>query len=141
MNRLLMVLVFLFTPVMGTTLIVSCGGCVSNPAEEKILLPAMRLAWTEVQKNVQTGIDAQLRDGAITEEGAVSLRDLTGSLNIALSKGDLEAIAASPWEVLEPVAQEGITELVRSGQASEGVAVSLRERLKNFTEAIQEVRS
>jgi hypothetical protein len=62
--------------------------------------------------------------------------DDIAAFDVALTAGDVAAIRLVPWQLLDESAQAGIAARVTVGDITEGVAVSLRERLKNFREAV-----
>ena len=106
------------------------SSCVSR-AQENVLLPAMRTAWTGIYEDIQRGIDD------VSEGDNVNLIDI---VFLASTMNDLvtsdQPFAHMPWEsAILPIAARGIEARVASGEMHTLVAESLRERLRKFTEA------
>lgn len=99
---------------------VACSGVT---ARENVLLPAMRLAWPQVQADAMV---------APTAAETAQIEAMTR----ALATGTVAAVKAVHWPQIQTAATRGIDKQVQDGQISEGVSGSLRERLKNFAESV-----
>jgi hypothetical protein len=107
------------TTIGVLALLVACTGLT---ARQKVLLPAMQSAWPAVKADLERGVPVRTDDIA--------------AFDVALTAGDVAAIRLVPWQLLDESAQAGIAVRVTAGTITEGVAGSLRERLKNFREAV-----
>ena len=74
---------------------------------------------------------------AVSDVAAIAARD---GLDVALALGEIPAILAVDWAALRASAIVGIGEMVRVGEISPGVAVSLLERVDSFGASIASLR-
>lgn len=111
----------------------SCFGPRVKPAA---VFPPAALAWPAVDEDVQRGIADAVEDGDLTQDAANALNTQALRIGTALTERDLETIRVAPWSSLEPWAERGIADKVDDGEIGPGVALSLREQLAKFTEAI-----
>ena len=126
----------------------SCGGgCAGDRAREEVLLPAIRLAWGSsegggVAKDVETGIKSGEAGGRLKPEIATALRAEATGLGAGIAQGGAAGMAAvkglkgGGWAILKGEAETGIAWRLNKNEIGVGVAGSLRERLKNFTDAL-----
>jgi hypothetical protein len=115
----------------------SCShSCSGITARQEALLPALRTAWVNVKLDVERGIDSGRTTDRLDESQGALLRTQLANFDAAVTEGIPAKIAAAPWAPLRAEAEEGITYRVNQGQIGTGVASSLRERLRNFTEAV-----
>ena len=106
--------------LVGVAVLVGVG-CAGQQAREHVLLPAMKQAWP--------GIKADAKRGGAEER-------VLKQFESALLQGDRLAVSAR-WPGIATSAQEGIDVRVEAGEISEGVAKSLRERVRKFGNAVQ----
>jgi len=115
-------------------------GCVSPQAKERVLAPAVELAWPGVRDDLQRGISDGLEDGEIDEETAAGLSDQVFDIGVALAEDDFEALGLAPWEALEVWADRGVQDRVDDGEIGPGVAVSRIERIDQFGRGLDRLR-
>lgn len=104
-----------------TLLAFSCAG---TKARENVLLPALRAAWVGVQEDA-------LRNPDQSESAAIA------QMSAALQNGDAVAVAVVNVQLIVTAAMRGIDLRISQGEISPGVAISLKERVSNFSEAIE----
>lgn len=78
----------------------------------------MQAAWPNVRADLQRGIPPMPTEIA--------------ALEVALASGNVDALRAAPWTALEVSANNGIA----ARDLHPAVADALRERLRNFGEAL-----
>ena len=100
----------------------ACPSCTGMTARQKALLPTMRIAWAGVKADIERG-EPQL---------TVELE----ALDSALLNGNVAAARAVSWAALAATANAGITKRVAEGKLSDGAALSLRERIRAFGDAL-----
>jgi len=118
-----------FFTILSILLICACAGV---RARESVLLPAMRAAWEGISADVGAGIVDLAASG--TPASTESLR-AAADVARALQAGDVAQVAAARWDIVEPIAQRGIDARLAKHEIGPGVAASLRERVRKFTEA------
>lgn len=97
-------------------LVLVLASCAGSAARVESLLPALRLAWPYIVRNVE---------GSMPSE---RVADLARRMGRALESGDV----VDGWEVLERAALLGIDVRLARGEIGPGVAESLRERVRMF---------
>ena len=101
--------------------------CVGQTARTKVLAPAMQKAWFGKDGGTGGIMEDALAGGAA--EASVA------SFQQALNNQDWQLVGLL-WPGIQTSAQKGITQQVADKTISEGVAVSLNERLRMFSLAI-----
>ena len=115
-------------------LLTACSGIT---ARQEALLPAMRLAWANVAEDVQLGIASGLATARLTQPQAAQLVERKALMTDGLASGDPLMVDNAMWSaMLKPEALEGIETRKARGEVSEGVAVSLRERVAQFDDSV-----
>lgn len=101
----------------------AAAGCAGREARTHILIPSMEVAWPGVR--------------ADAERGGAAAEDLE-AMDLALESRDNLSIV-SAWPEIRAAAEAGIQARLDEGEVSPGVATSLRRRLTEFDEAVQEI--
>lgn len=101
--------------------------CTGIKVREEALWPFMVSAWPAVHEDIKLA-------GEPSPAVASAINQIVG----AVRANDYALIRGVDWFIVEQSARRGIQVRVEGGM-SEGVAASFRERLKNFSEAIQEL--
>lgn len=96
--------------------------CVGHRARTNVLLPAMRQAWPGVRADAEQS--PTLNDHLVLDEFEASLNE-----GAALA-------VFTQWPMIQFHALEGINHRVESGSIGEGVAASLRERVRQFDQSV-----
>jgi hypothetical protein len=112
--------------ISALVLLASLTACPSagDTARQKALLPAMRMAWTNVKLDLERGIPP------VPEQIAV----LSGALDTGTTAAFKRALA--DWPTAAAAANAGFDARIAAGELTTGTAESLRERLRNFGESI-----
>lgn len=121
--------------LMGLLLIgAGCSGCAGLNARQKVLLPTMQVVWPNVRVTAERGVEALPPEGR-TE--ALATLDLFGA---ALTAGTEEGIAHvhPSWIQISAWADNGIDARVEAKEIGPGVALSLKERVRQFNDALAE---
>jgi len=100
------------------------AACAGSTARKKALVPAVQSAWTGIAKDASGHDPTEL-----------------ATFDAAIKSGDIAALktVTQLWPGIQASALSGIDARVTAGEISEGVALSLRERIKNFNEAFLKV--
>lgn len=115
--------------VLPMLLALLVASCTANRVQDRTLLPAVQSAWPGVREEIEAAPPA-------VEVSAVEL-DLVEE---RLMSGQRVRIRQIEWLPLEVAAQAGIEQQILDGVISEGVALSLRERLDRFRDALLELQ-
>jgi hypothetical protein len=119
-------------------LALAASACAGAKAREHVLLPAVRMAWPAVQDDVLRGIEDGIADGELTSMQVAELQSRTFHLGMTITASyDPDAFAVAGWNTLEPWAHRGIQDRVDDHEIGPGVAESFRERVLNFSAAIE----
>lgn len=121
---------------LSTVVLLLLASCSGLTARQEALLPAMRLAWPGVSADIDRGVSDGVTTGRLTAEQASALLAARDAFTAALDSGDTMALASISWVPLQAEAVAGIMARVTLGEASTGVAQSLTERLRNFSESL-----
>ena len=113
-------------------LVASCAGL---SAREEILMPAMKIAWIAISKNVEQGIEAALSTEDIDMNEAAGIRSEIIAMDSALASGNPMRVADVNWHRLRRIAEQGIEARRLEGEIGYGVARLLKSRLQKFHEA------
>lgn len=116
------------------------ASCAGRRSQESALLPPVRDAWPSVRVDFDHGVEVGVAAGTLTPPAASDLTRTADLLGDALSAGDLVGVRLTPWQPLEDWTEEGIADKLRAGLIGPGVAESLRERLRNFAEALSRLQ-
>ena len=125
----------LLTTMAVLTALLLSSACAGLKAREEILMPAMKIAWRAISKNVEQGIEASLATADIDAVLAAGIRSEIIAMDSALASGDPLRVADVNWHRLKRMAEAGINARRASGEIGYGVAQILLERLKKFHEA------
>ena len=110
--------------MLSTIFLIALTCCAGPAARQNLLWPAVKEAWPGVKLNVlsaPSSVDAMPQVRAV--DRAVDLDDTT-------------QLAGLDFSIFGRVGSEGIDARVTSRQISQGVAGSLRERLRRFVESL-----
>lgn len=118
--------------LLGALLFSSCAGMT---ARQEILMPAMKVAWIAISKNVEQGIEAALSTADIDDVEAAGIRSEIIAMDSALASGDPLRVADVNWHRLKRIAEQGIASRSSSGVIGWTVARILLDRLNKFHEA------
>ena len=111
------------------------SACAGTKAREELLMPAMKVAWIAISKNVEQGIDAALDTADITPVEAAGFRSEIIAMDSALASGDPLRAADVNWHRLRRLAAQGIEARRARGEIGWGVSKILNDRLAKFHEA------
>ena len=113
--------------IASLALLVITAACTGVAARNEALIPAMEVAWVNIQEDV--------RAGAAVE--GVDVEPTIFAMTEALASGDRYQVLAVDWASMRTLAITGITSQVTNGEIGPGVAASLIERITNFDDAYQ----
>lgn len=121
--------------------LVAAAGCAGNKARKEALIPAVEMAWPHVMAAVDRGVADSQEVGGLSDGEAGDLRALAVEIGDALAARDLRALRGAPhaFAQLEPWAMRGIQARVDAEEISEGVAESLRERVRNVRLSLEKI--
>lgn len=105
--------------------------CAGSRAREHALWPTIASTWPAVHEAVVVGLD-----GATPSPAAMAA---IAQVEAAVQADDYRLLQDTDWPAVEPLARLGVQVRVDRGEVSEGVSVSLLERIDRFTEAMQEL--
>ena len=117
------------------TLALLFSSCAGMTARQEILIPAMRVSWIAISKNVEQGIDAALSTADITPVEAAGFRSEIIAMDSALASREIMRIVDVNWHRLRRLAAQGIEARRARGEIGWGVAKILNDRLAKFNEA------
>ncbi len=110
------------------------AACSGITARQRVLLPAMQMAWPSIRAEVDGGIaDGEAKQRLTTEQGD-GLRAAAAQASNAIETG--AGVAAVPWPALRVEAEAGVAARVAGGAVSPGVAASLLERQAQFWRSV-----
>lgn len=121
-----------YLAALSLLLVAACsGGCAGAQARSEVLWPTVKNVWPRVKQDVERGAGTPI----------------PAPIQTSIDRLDA-AIAADNWRQLDDVdrgiltnaAALGIRDRVDAEEISEGVAESLRERLRQFSDALQELK-
>lgn len=110
--------------------------CTAGRVKPQVLFPPAQLTWPAVEEDLHRGLADGVTDGDLTIEASDAMRAEGERLERALGDRDLEGVRVVAWGALEPWADRGINDKLDDHEISPGVATSLREQLRNFTDTI-----
>lgn len=114
-------------------------GCVNTVIQEQ-LLPAAAGAMPGVLYDYRAGLEYGVADGLLTEEQSKVYLEMADDLITAIGTRDPDVIALVPWaDAMMPWALYGVDRATQDGTHSKGVASILRQRVDNFTFALEAV--
>lgn len=116
------------TPILLCCLLL-LPACAGNRARDHALWPTIVSTWPAVRAEIERGAESPM---------PATMMVATQQIDDAVSADDWKQLSGVRWDLLEPVALQGIEARVNAGEVSEGVATSLRERVAQFSDAIQE---
>lgn len=114
-------------------LLAACSGI---SARQHAQLPTMRLAWSALAAEVETGVVVDSAAGKLDAAGAALVRAASAGMTQALNAGDPAGIAAQPWSLLKASATAGIEADFASKKVGPGVVPSLKARVDAFEAAL-----
>lgn len=107
--------------------------CAGMKARENVLVPAMKMAWVGISSDIDASISL------LTVDAASIVRSKQKLMADVLDAGDIPRILMLDWRILHGAALIGIILRLKRGEIGPGVAASLRERLRMFTRALEEL--
>ena len=107
------------------------SACAGAAARTHVLWPAVVSTWPAVNESIQRGLDGQ----SPSTDVAAAVNQIEG----AVRADDYQLLTGLRWFLLEPIAWRGVELRVQAGEISEGVSVSLMERINKFSQALQEL--
>lgn len=107
------------------------AGCAGVKAREHALWPTVASTWPAIHEDIQVGMEGVSASPAVSS----AINQVDG----AVRANDYTLLVGVNWFTLEPIAKRGVQVRVDSNEISEGVAVSFLERIRVFTEAMQEL--
>ena len=113
-----------------------CNACAGAAARKNVLLPVMVSAWERVGPQVTVGINDGLATQRLTQTTGDELHAQVTTMGAALKDNDA-ALASALWPRLRVEGEIGINVRQLRGDISPPAAESLRERMRQFTEAVQ----
>ncbi len=116
------------TSVVVLLLALSCAGL---RAREHALWPQVASTWPAVHESIVVGLEG----GAPSTLAAAAINQVEG----AVRADDYRLLRGVDWTTIDFLARRGVQVRVDSGDASEGLSVSLLERIIKFSEAMQEL--
>ena len=135
MNRALALL------VVALVAILPLSGCLSPQVDEAALFTPAAETWPRVKPEYLRGIERSVADGATTEPVAVNFREHGDRLGLALSARNRTALRLLPWPTMRAYVELGIATRLEAGELGEHTAGSLRERLAQFNQTLEKLRS
>lgn len=118
--------------LVATLFLVACAGM---QARENVLMPAMKIAWVNISKNVEQGITRSLATDDITQVEAAGLRSEIIAMDSALASGIPVKVADVNWHRLHQIAKVGIQGRYDDDEIGFAVKKILMQRLERFHEA------
>lgn len=115
--------------IIASVLLVALASCTANRVQQEVLLPAVQAAWPEVRFDIEQAPADFAVDAATLDDVGEKL-----GLGIRVQIRQIE------WLPLEAAAIAGIDQQILDGMISEGVAVSRREQLDRFRDALLELQ-
>lgn len=109
------------------------SACAGIAARNKALLPAMASAYAGIYADIRRGIKAK----ELTPIEKKHLYLLALDLSDALKSSDYRRVMRVDWPRLALLAELGISVRILAGEIGEGVALSYRERVSQFTRSFQ----
>ena len=88
--------------------ILFASACAGIKARESVLIPAMQVAWLNVSKDIERGIDQALEMNDIDAIQAAGLRSQIIAMDVALEGIDAMRVADVNWRRLNQIAKIGI---------------------------------
>lgn len=116
---------------VSLALLLLVTACAGIKARTHALWPIVSSTWPAVREDCVLG----LRGVSPSPSVASTMNQIEG----AVRADDFELLRGLNWFMLEPLATEGVAVRVESGEISEGVAGSFRERNRQFSEAMREL--
>lgn len=115
--------------------IVALSSCAGLSARQEILMPAMQIAWVNVAKDCERGIQFALDSSDITPVQAAVLRSEIIAMDSALAARDILRVADVNWHRLNQLARSGIGIRYDNDLIGYNVKAILLKRLDKFHEA------
>ena len=125
----------LLTSLAVITALLLSSACAGLTAREEVLMPAMKISWQAISKNVEQGIEAALATADITAVEAAGIRSEIIAMDSALASGDPLRVADVNWHRLRRIAEQGIEARRQANEIGYTVAKILKDRLQKFHEA------
>lgn len=127
------------TLILMTVLLTSCAG---DRTRQEALLPAMQMAWPQVQYDYEYGVLDGLEADEINDTEWEMWVARGESLSVALGLGvtldeSVPSIETTPWDTMEPWAVRGIQAQLNDGELGANGAMIIVQRLHNFTAAME----
>ncbi len=120
------------TTLAAMAILVLASACAGIKARETVLMPAMKVAWISVSKDVERGILESLEIEDIDAVDASGLRSEIIAMDVALESGDPMRVADVNWHRLNQIAKIGIEARYDQGEIGLGVRSLLLKRLARF---------
>jgi hypothetical protein len=116
---------------VSLALLLVLAACTGATARREALWPQIKSVWPAIKVDIVHGI------GDVTPSLAVS--DAIRAIDSAVSADDHTRLRGVDWSLLRPMAERGVRLRVADNEISQGLAASLLERIKQFSEAMQEI--
>ncbi len=134
-------------------LLLLATACAGSRAREHALWPQVASTWPAVRESIMVALgEVGREDNVCPDCGHTWPRTsfpppqvhsktnaVISKIDAAVAADDHELLRGVEWSFVEPIARWGVQVRVDRGEISEGVAVSLFERIAVFSEAIQEL--
>ena len=104
-------------------------GCPSTVVKEEVQIPLGANVWPAVRANILSGLSSETTD----ETTRLSIQSNVNTLTKGLDEEALSLIRLVDWTKLRSWAELGVADMVDSGEITPGVATSLLERIKQFS--------
>lgn len=98
-------------------------GCLSTKSRDNVLLPAMRMAWLQVEEYIQKGLISEPNTAA---EVTLEL------MNKAMADGDRLDVISVPLDILIPIAKKGVDMAITEGLLTVNSAPFIVRMIDNF---------
>lgn len=131
---------FFLAAIVAFLVTMAFVSCVGPRYKPSALFPGAELSWPAVEEDIDRGIADAQEDGELTQTAADNWRFEANKLELGLKSRNLEMVRLAPWDGLEPLANRGIDDKLSDAEIGPGVAVSLREQLRNFSETITQLK-
>lgn len=121
-------------------LVLCVAACAGTQVRDKVLEPAAGMAWDGIRDEISRGIADGIEDGDIGSAAADALRGEIALIDLAFDQDNTDSLADAKWLMLRPWAERGIDDKVEDGDIGPGVAQSFKERLVQFTKALEKLK-
>ena len=117
------------------------SSCIGRKVDDLALFSPAALTWPAVEQDFERGLADGVEDGDLVADSAAILRMEGHALEEALDNRDRDALRGVPWPAMEEWASRGIQDKLSDGEIGEGVAMSLRGQLQDFSTTLNRLRA